>query len=151
MKYTNKDIHSKIIDDFLLFLNQNTDRFILKGGTALAKCYGLDRFSEDIDLDTNRGNITNIVKNYCAVRKFEYSEKKNTNFGQRFMINYHVDGQLLKIETRMDSKIYTNDICRINKIVTYKINYLAIMKLEAYNERDKIRDMYDVSFIIINH
>lgn len=26
--------------------------FVLKGGTALMECYGLDRFSEDIDLDS---------------------------------------------------------------------------------------------------
>jgi predicted nucleotidyltransferase component of viral defense system len=36
---------------YLLLLNKRTDQFILKGGTALARCYGLDRFSEDIDLD----------------------------------------------------------------------------------------------------
>jgi len=42
----------KVIDDTLRFINDRTDRFILKGGTSLMECYGLDRMSEDIDLDS---------------------------------------------------------------------------------------------------
>ena len=44
-------LHKKVIIDFLNYLNSQTDQFILKGGTALMLCYGLNRFSEDIDLD----------------------------------------------------------------------------------------------------
>ncbi|WP_164821354.1 nucleotidyl transferase AbiEii/AbiGii toxin family protein [Paenibacillus koleovorans] len=32
----------------------NSDNFVLKGGTGLLFCHGLDRFSEDIDLDAIR-------------------------------------------------------------------------------------------------
>ena len=35
--------HGNFIEAFLLFLNKQTDQFVLKGGTALSLCYGLDR------------------------------------------------------------------------------------------------------------
>ena len=54
--------HGNFIEAFLLFLNKQTDQFVLKGGTALSLCYGLDRFSEDIDLDGRKQDIKEIVK-----------------------------------------------------------------------------------------
>ena len=42
--------HIEIMRDFLTELNKETDAFILKGGTGLLLAYGLNRFSEDIDL-----------------------------------------------------------------------------------------------------
>ena len=47
----NRKLHFEIIKDFLLYLNRVSKDYILKGGTSLMTCYGLDRFSEDIDLD----------------------------------------------------------------------------------------------------
>ena len=49
-----KELHEKILISYLLLLNKQTDQFILKDGTALSRCYGLDRFSEDIDLDGHK-------------------------------------------------------------------------------------------------
>ena len=56
MSVQNIKMHRHVIKTFLTELNScGNDRFILKGGTALMLCYGLDRFSEDIDLDGTRG------------------------------------------------------------------------------------------------
>lgn len=137
---------------FLKFLNDNATGFVLKGGTALHKCYGLDRFSEDIDLDTGKRKIDGIVKRFCTQNKLKNNEKKNTSHGQRFMIEYGKDNQKLKIETsilssRKDS-INSKNVVKINGITTYNINFLSVLKLKAFLERDKIRDMYDVCFIV---
>ena len=35
-------------------------------------CYGLDRFSVDIDLDGVGGNIEDIVSSYCKAQGFSY-------------------------------------------------------------------------------
>jgi predicted nucleotidyltransferase component of viral defense system len=44
--------HDAMIDTVLARINAIPDApFVLKGDTALMKCYGLDRYSEDIDLD----------------------------------------------------------------------------------------------------
>ena len=42
--------HKEVIHQFLKQMNTVSSSFILKGGTALMECYGLDRFSEDIDI-----------------------------------------------------------------------------------------------------
>ncbi len=43
-----RDSHYKAIDNFLKYLNSNTEEIVLKGGTALLACYNLDCFSTDI-------------------------------------------------------------------------------------------------------
>lgn len=71
--------HRKTINSFLSFLNSKTDNFILKGGTALLACYNLDRFSEDIDLDSMDKNIINYIDAYCTQNNFEYRIAKDTD------------------------------------------------------------------------
>lgn len=68
-----KTLHEKVMVSYLLLLNKRTDQFILKGGTALARCYGLDRFSEDIDLDGTKQDIKEITKRFCD--RFHYCPK----------------------------------------------------------------------------
>ena len=53
----------KLIKEILPYLG---DTFVLKGGTALSLYYGLNRYSEDIDLDctTNNMNFINKLKRH---------------------------------------------------------------------------------------
>ena len=53
MEQSKRELHKTVITNFLAFLNKSSDQFVLKGGTSLMMCYGLNRFSEDIDLDAN--------------------------------------------------------------------------------------------------
>ena len=47
------DIQKNVMKDLLLFINKyDKHTTILKGGTSLMFCYKLDRFSEDLDLDS---------------------------------------------------------------------------------------------------
>lgn len=151
----NKKAHQDVMLKFLKYLNQRTNGFILKGGTSLHLCYGLDRFSEDLDFDTERNKIDSIVKSFCAVYKFHCNEKKNSSYGQRFMIDYGVNRQLLKIESSIlryrNAKLNNDEIVLIQGIRTYDITSIAQRKLHAFMDRDKIRDMYDVAFIIIKY
>ena len=57
--------HKKTIDGFLKYLNEASEAFVLKGGTALLICYGLDRLSEDIYLDGKDTGIESIVSSFC--------------------------------------------------------------------------------------
>ncbi|MDR3329674.1 MAG: nucleotidyl transferase AbiEii/AbiGii toxin family protein [Mycoplasmataceae bacterium] len=153
MKYSNQQAHSKIIDEFLTYLNKQSSYFVLKGGTALCKFYKNPRFSEDIDLDSPKGNLSNIVKNFCLT--FRYSapvEKKDTTNGQRFMIDYGIKDQKLKIETsHRFQTIDPKQVKVIDGVRVYTISSLAVSKLHAYIDRDKIRDLYDLTFIINNY
>ena len=102
--------HSKTIYAFLDYLNQNSNDFILKGGTALLTCYKLDRFSEDIDLDGKNKGIEEIVKGFCDMYGFAYRIAKDTDTVKRYMVNYGNTGKPLKVEVSFRRKeIGTDD------------------------------------------
>lgn len=145
--------HRVVIDKFLKYLNGTNSNYILKGGTALLLCYNLDRFSEDIDLDSNgSSNIKRIVNDFCKENNFSYRIAKDTIYVNRFLIHYNDMNKPLKIEvSNRNRKVDENSYTSINNISVYNINKLCVMKAVAYNARDKIRDLYDITFICNNY
>jgi predicted nucleotidyltransferase component of viral defense system len=126
---------------------------VLKGGTALLLCYGLDRFSEDLDFDSNKKlNITNRVSDTLS----RYTEKhtikisKDTDTVQRLKIHYSKNGleRFLKIETSFRDSFQNEDTVIIDGIKTYQINNLIDQKVNAMIGRTKARDLYDVDFLL---
>lgn len=148
-----RELHGKVITAFLRGLNKLTKSYILKGGTALMTCYKLDRFSEDIDLDGTRHNqIGKFVEGFCKANGFSYRIAKNTDTVQRFMLNYGNEAKPLKIEVSYRNKNISADKYNdINGIMVYKIDAICLMKANAYSSRDKIRDLYDITFICNNY
>jgi predicted nucleotidyltransferase component of viral defense system len=135
-------------------LNTETDSLILKGGTALMMCYGLDRFSEDVDFDaSSKMDSLQYVGNYCNKMNYEYRVAKKTDTTERAFIHYGSDSHPLKVETsfRLTRTINQEDVLRHNGINVYSINALCNLKTLAYTGRDKIRDLYDISFITNNY
>lgn len=143
--------HLEIIKQFLEYINKKTDNFILKGGTSLLMCYKLDRFSEDIDLDSNDLSFFNYIDEFCKKYNYTYRNAKDTNVVKRCILNYGEDKKL-KIEVSYrDLNLNKIDITKINDINVYNINKLCILKSSAYSGRDKLRDLYDLCFIINNY
>ncbi len=65
MKYTkeDRDTHRNFMKRILQEINRRELPTYLKGGTALLLCHGLDRFSEDIDLNSEKKfNLESIIK-----------------------------------------------------------------------------------------
>jgi predicted nucleotidyltransferase component of viral defense system len=153
----NREMHKKVMMEFLTFLNSETHQYILKGETSLLFCYKLDRFSEDIDLDSKESNTTKIgiiVKKFCSEYNYKFNQKKDTATVQRFMIYYNTEEDPLKVEIsyrRKRSEFSSEEISIINGIAVYRINNLCAFKINAYLNRSKIRDLYDICFIIKNY
>lgn len=135
--------------------------YILKGGTALMFFYHLDRFSDDIDLDA-RGSMIKAEKSiqYIAGQNgWKYRITKNTDTVFRMMIDYGGKNDLgdypLKLEISGRNKNWLNngllETKEINGIYVYDLKVLVGMKLMAFAHRDKIRDFYDIAFLIRNH
>lgn len=148
-----RDVQLKLMRDFLIFLNTKSSRFVLKGGTSLMFCYGLTRFSEDIDLDGfDKQNFFNIVDLF--IRNFSqhytqltYRRAKDTDTVKRVLIHYGAS-KPLKVEVSYRKKVIEDsEFCRINNILVYTIPSIMAMKLNAFNHRDKIRDLYDIVFL----
>lgn len=148
-----REEHGKVIAGFLKFLNSKTHDFVLKGGTSLMTCYNLDRFSEDIDLDSRNKHMEPIVKEFCDLHGYSYRVAKDTDTVKRYMIHYNETmGKPLKIEISYRRReIDPKEVTIRNGITVYNIDTLCIMKTNAYSGRDKIRDLYDVSFICNNY
>jgi predicted nucleotidyltransferase component of viral defense system len=146
-----KKLHGETIVSFMQYLNTQTSDFILKGGTALYLCYNLNRFSEDIDLDGRTKGLVGLVDAYCAENGYSFRIAKSTATVERCFVNYGAVGRPLKIEASYRrTNIPTEETKIINGINVYNIEQLCIMKVGAYAGRDKIRDLYDVTFIY-NH
>ncbi|MCL2322015.1 MAG: nucleotidyl transferase AbiEii/AbiGii toxin family protein [Oscillospiraceae bacterium] len=143
--------HSGVISNFIYYLNKISSNYILKGGTALCLCYALDRFSEDIDLDGKEKGFAELVEKFCIDNGYSFRIAKSTDTVERCMVNYGNNEKPLKIEVSYRRKqIGDEEIEKNNGILVYKIEPLCIMKVNAYTNRDKIRDLYDITFIC-NH
>ena len=139
--------HKGLIERFLLYINAQDTQYVLKGGTALMECYGLDRFSEDIDLDGRGGSIKKYVDHFAKREGISYTIKKDTDTVKRFML--HTGEDTLKIEVSYRSRqIDPETVQTVNGIQVYVIDSLAMMKNNAYQKRYKIRDMYDLTFML---
>lgn len=132
---------------------------VLKGGTALKLCYGLDRFSEDLDFDCAKAlNLETSIKEVFAqlgkgkshLRNPEITIKKDTDTVRRYRIVYAGD-RSLKLETSMRGAPDDRDIEEKNGILTYKIGCLIQQKLNALNGRTAARDLHDVIYLYENY
>lgn len=150
-------LHKKVIIDFLNYLNSQTDQFILKGGTALMLCYGLDRFFEDIDLDGFKQIPREIIRRFCTSRRYSFTNTKDTQTVKRYMIDCGIPGTKLKIEVYYRNKAINNDDSKIysdpfgKNVRVYKLDPITDRKIYAYLYRDKIRDLYDLCFLVKNY
>lgn len=127
--------------------------FVLKGGTALMECYGLDRFSEDIDLDSLRSNVPSsrffsMIDSICSREGYSWRKAKDTPTVRRAFVSYGPPDRPLKIELSLRHRtIPDRKTATVDGILTYTISELCKLKCAAYMSRDKIRDLFDVSFI----
>ena len=141
--------HVEIMRNFLTELNKETDTFILKGGTGLLLSYGLNRFSEDIDLDGAKKRLKGYVEHYCRNHGFSFRIAKDTPTIERFMLAYEPTlHKPLKIEISYRSRsIPAHTHHCVDGIEVYTIDRICQLKTGAYQGRDKIRDLYDICFI----
>lgn len=157
---------------FLLNLYKKTkDELIFKGGTALQKSYGLNRFSEDLDFTLKKNmDIPSILKSITInMRMFGCETKakkiKETQIGDKYSVK--VKGPLYDGTERSHTYIRLDISKRENLLKPFKINTIIpiykdlppyavpamdpseIMaeKVRAILTRDKARDVYDLWFL----
>lgn len=94
-------------------------------------CYGLDRFSEDVDLDSrDKRSIFKIVSSFCDKYGYTFNINKNTDVVKWFMIHYADDKKPLKVEVSYRKYGLSNEnVTCINNIQVYNIDALATLKI----------------------
>ncbi|PIN99726.1 hypothetical protein COT72_04800 [archaeon CG10_big_fil_rev_8_21_14_0_10_43_11] len=148
-----------------LFEKFNTIYF--KGGTCLQKCYGIKRFSEDLDFNYVSLDINTIIKFIETVFKTKIIDRHKTRFGTSFSVQFQgilYDGSkqsLCKIS--FDFREHDTYNALLKKIIRpiYKdlpqyfllaLNEEEILseKVRAIITRYKARDVYDLNELLLN-
>ncbi len=128
------------------------DKAVLHGGTSIWRCYNGNRFSEDIDVYLQR-NIENVNLFFENIKKIGFkiikkriSEKSiyselelNRTFVRFEAIFKNIEG-ILKEYTTVEGNLIT--------IYTLGPEVLVNEKISAYINRLKIRDLYDIYFLL---
>ena len=125
---------------------------IIHGGTAIWRCYNGNRFSEDIDAylerDEKRANnfFNSLEKKGFIIKKRRikqnsiYSELVFDNTSIRFEATFQTKkAVLMRYET--SEGFYIN-------VYTLSAEELIKEKVETYLKRRKIRDLYDIFFLL---
>lgn len=151
---------------FVLFLNTGKS-LVFKGGTALNKCFGLNRFSEDLDFTATEKIETD--KLFYGLKRFrlneEITQKEHKN---NLKIVIRIQGPLytklrtslctISIDISLREKIIlTPTIKTIGRlleeipmfdVVVMNEEEILAEKIRAIMTRSKARDLYDIWFLI---
>lgn len=147
------------------YQQKDSDRIFFKGGTALRILYGSPRFSEDLDFTSSIRDIKEIeqllVLTLSKIEKegiiVSLEESKPTSGGYLTSINFTAleETVLIQIQISFRSNGSKGEIMTVNNdfIPAYTINSLILEqlveeKLQALFARKKLRDFYDLYFIL---
>jgi len=155
----------------LLFLYRHAGNWLVfKGGTALQKAFGLNRFSEDLDFTSGKeGGLSEIayrVGDDAANFGFDNEVEIKKNVSE--VISYRIKGPLydgtpksivvLRLDISLREKIiHKEDIREVVPVYTDLSPYLVTMmdpeeilaeKIRAIMTRNKARDIFDARFLI---
>jgi len=125
---------------------------VLHGGTAIWRCYNGNRFSEDVDVyikkDEKKLNILfdNLKRNGFFIEKKKISENS-------LYSNLKFNGTFVKLEalfkrTKGVLGNYEESDGNITTVYTLIPEGLINEKINTYLKRLKIRDLYDIFFLL---
>ena len=125
---------------------------VFHGGTAIWRCYHGTRFSEDIDVYIPKDE----KRTYLLFQRLQNLgfklEKRKTNenglysafWKDRTVIRFEASFRIMKGVARDYEKCDGNFIT----VITLPVEELAKEKISAYQNRLKIRDLYDLFFLL---
>ncbi len=152
-KQVHKDIakaHDIIMEELYKVFNKS----VLHGGTAVWRCYGGNRFSEDIDvyIPKDKKKLDVLFENFKK-RGFIINKRK---IGENSLYSsLELDRVIVRFEALFKnyfskSLLKDYETCEGNFVAVYTLSpeNLIKEKIEAYLKREKIRDLYDIFFLL---
>ena len=148
---SHKDI-AEAQDRIIVELYKVFDKAVLHGGTALWRCYKAHRFSEDIDVYIPRdiAKITALFENF---KKAGFTIEKKKIGKNSIYSSLHINGVLVRFEALFKKcKGFLHEYTKVdgNLVTVYTLTpeELILEKLHTYQKRLKVRDLYDVFFLL---
>ena len=128
---------------------------IIHGGTAVWRCYGSNRFSEDVDVylpSTTKGSdvekfLDNLKRKDFLIEKFKKTE--NATFAKFSYLNVIVrfESVFKNIKNFVTKQFEMSDGTSII-VNTLRPEEMIVEKVSAYFKRKKVRDLYDIFFLL---
>lgn len=151
---------------YILYREYGTE-LVFKGGTALKKCYGLGRFSEDIDFTCLKSIDAKKLDSGFKLFGVEY-EKVTEEYSDGLKITYRINGPLYtgirqslckfivdmsfreKVILQPAVKTIGRFLREIPSFDVYVMREEEILaeKIRAVLTRKKARDIYDLAFLV---
>jgi len=133
-------------------LYREFDKAVLHGGTAIWRCYNGNRFSEDVDVYIPR-NIDKINNFFRNLEKRDFIIKKKKIGKNSIYSSLEFNRLIVRFEALFKSskgflKEYENFDGNFITVYTLTPEELIKEKVDAYLKRFKIRDIYDVFFLL---
>lgn len=141
----------------ILYKVDNT--VIMHGGTAIWRCYGGNRFSNDIDIYLSSSERLEEIKHSIKDMSSNYNVKveKIKTTGNLIFIGLSLDDLYLKVEINYKKHGLTPIATRFEnvdgtytEILTLSCEDLILEKIAAYEDRLFARDIYDI-YILVDH
>ena len=133
-------------------LYKEFDKAVIHGGTSIWRCYQGNRFSEDIDVyiprEVDKINIffKNLEKKGFVILKKKIGENSIYSSLQLNRVNVRFEAVFKKQESSL--KEYETYEGNFITIYTLTPEQLIREKVNAYLKRFKIRDIYDIFFLL---
>lgn len=131
---------------------------IFSDGSMLRLCFGLPRFSVDLDFFTAKGCDTDKLFDTLRMtldKRYSIKDASNKFFTLLFEIRNSAYPRSLKIEIRKgDKEIKTEQAIAFSRYSSKQIllNVVSLqstmeLKIEAFIDREEIRDIFDIEFL----
>ncbi|MFA6328382.1 MAG: nucleotidyl transferase AbiEii/AbiGii toxin family protein [Candidatus Micrarchaeia archaeon] len=162
-----KDYYQNIV--LFVIYQKAKSELVFKGGTALAKCFGLNRFSEDLDFTATgkigcQAIVADGLKAFGIASRIKSSSSHEG--GESFMAK--IEGPLYRNSEKTLCSITVEmsfretpcekpeiaaighhmDIIPVFDVFVMRDSEIMAEKVRAVMERDSARDIYDLCFLI---
>ena len=135
------------------------DNLVLGGGTMLRLCYGLNRFSVDLDFwVVKKISFDGLFKKFknCFKEKYTITDSANKFYTLLFELKSKDYPRSIKIEIRKEKKdISTEQTIAYSRYSNIQVLLKAVSlkdmmtaKIDAFLNRKEIRDIFDMEFLI---
>jgi predicted nucleotidyltransferase component of viral defense system len=128
------------------------EKAVIHGGTAIWRCYDGNRFSEDVDvyIERNQGKLDSLFAN---LQQLGFTVKKKKTTDNSLYSNLEYEGTQVRFEALFKKakgilKEYEKADSNLITIYTLSAETLIVEKVNAYSKRRKIRDLYDIFFLL---
>ena len=125
---------------------------VVHGGTAIWRCYNGSRFSEDVDVYIHK-DLGKINEFFGSLEKRGFAIEKKKISQNSIYSALKFDGTIVRFEA-----IFKNIAGSLKEYEDSEGNYITIYtltpeelvkeKINAYQKRLKIRDIYDIFFLL---